>query len=69
MKNVEDGIGLKNISDLVLEEIYSIYKTKNFTKEQIEKYKMNEREIFEKYDYLSENKLNKKKQQRSLCKK
>ena len=66
MKNVEDGIGLKNISDLVLEEIYSIYKTKNFTKEQIEKYKMNEREIFEKYDYLSENKLNKKKQQRRL---
>ena len=28
MKNVQDGLGVQNISDLVLEEIYSIYKNK-----------------------------------------
>ena len=32
MKNVHDGLGVKNISDLVLNEIYGIYKTKNLTK-------------------------------------
>ena len=48
------------MSDLILEEIYGIYETKNLTKEQIKKYKMTEREIFEKYDKLSENKLNTK---------
>ena len=52
------------MSDLILEEIYGIYETKNLTKEQIKKYKMTEREIFEKYDKLSENDLNLKKQQR-----
>ena len=55
MKNEEDGLGVQNILDLVLKETYSIYKTKNLTREQIKKYKMNEREIFEKYDNLSEN--------------
>ena len=35
MKNVEDGLGVQNISDLLLQEIYDIYKTKNLTKEQI----------------------------------
>ena len=33
MKNVLDGLGVQNIFDLVLKEIYSIYKTKSFTKE------------------------------------
>ena len=61
MKNVQDGLGVQNISDLVLKEIYGIYKTKNLTKEQIKTYKMTEREIFEKYDDFSENELNKKK--------
>ena len=69
MKNVQDGLGVQNISDLVLKEIYGIYKTKNLTKEQIKTYKMTEREIFEKYDDFSENELNKKKQQISLCQK
>ena len=27
MKNVQHGLGVQNISDLVLKEIYSIYKT------------------------------------------
>ena len=55
---------VQNMSDPMLKEIYDIYKTKNLTKEQIKKYKMTEREIFEKYDKLSENDLNLKKQQR-----
>ena len=43
MENVQDGLRVQNISDLVLKEIYSIYKTKNLTKDQIKKYKMTER--------------------------
>ena len=58
MKNVEDCLDVQNTFDLVLKEIYSIYKTKKLTKEQIKKYKMSEREIFEKNDDLSENELN-----------
>ena len=61
MKNVQDGLGVKNMSDLVLKEIYGICKTKNLTKEQIRKYKMTERQIFKKYDNLSEGELSKKK--------
>ena len=60
MKNVQHGLGVQNISDLVLQEIYSIYKTKNPTKDQIKKHKMTEKEIFEKYANLSENELNAK---------
>ena len=52
--------GVKNISDLVLKEIHGILKTKNPTKEQINKYKMTEREIYEKFDNLSEEELNTK---------
>ena len=40
------------MSGPVLKQIYSIYKTKNLTKEQTKKYKMTEREIFQKYDNL-----------------
>ena len=60
MKNVQDGLGVKNMSDLVLKEIYGIYKTKNLTNKQIQKYKMTEREIFEKYDNLSKDELSTK---------
>ena len=38
-------MGVKNISDLVLKEIYSICETKNPTKEQVNEYKMTKREI------------------------
>ena len=48
------------MSDLILKEIHGIYKTKNLIKEQIKKYKMTEREIFEKYDNLTEDKLDTK---------
>ena len=60
MKDFGKGMGVKKISDLVLKEIYSIYEIKNPTKEQIRKYKMTEREIFEKYDNLSEDELSEK---------
>ena len=60
MKNVHNGLGVKNIFDLILKEIYGLYKTKNLTKKQIRKYKMTEREIFEKYDNLSEDELSEK---------
>ena len=60
MKNVHNGLGVKNISDLILKEIYGIYETKNLTKKQIRKYKMTEREIFEKYANLSEDELSEK---------
>ena len=56
IKNLQDGLGVQNIFDLVLKGIYSIYKTKNPT----EDHKMTEREIFEKYANLSENELNAK---------
>ena len=45
MKDVGSGMGVKNISDLVLKEIYGICETKNPTKEQVNEYKMTKREI------------------------
>ena len=53
-------MGVKNISDLVLNEIYGICETKKPTEEQIKNYKMTEKEIYEKFDDLSEDKLNTK---------
>ena len=60
MKNVGDGLGVKNISDLVLKEIYGIYEKKELTKEETKCYKMTEREIYEKFDNLSKDELNTK---------
>ena len=60
MKNVHDGLGLQNMPDPVLKQVYGKKKTKNLTKEQVKKYKMTDREIFEKYDNLSEEELNTK---------
>ena len=37
MNDVQDGLGVQNITDLVLKEIYGIYKTKSLRKEQIKK--------------------------------
>ena len=48
MKDAQDSLGAKNIYDLVLKQIYGIYETKNLSKEEIKKYKMTKREIFEK---------------------
>ena len=60
MKDVHEGLGLQNMSDPVLKQIYGIYGTKNLTKKQIRKYKMTEREAFKKFSDLSEDKLNTK---------
>ena len=60
MKNVGNGIGVKNISDSVLKEIYGICETKNPAKEQIKKDEITERDIFKKSDNLSEDELNTK---------
>ena len=52
MKDVKEGLGVKNKSDLVLKEIYGAYRKKNLTKEEIKYYKMTEREFFKTfYDY------------------
>ena len=60
MKDVGSGMGLKNISDLVLKEIYGIFKTKNPTEKQVNEYKMTKRQIFKKFTNLSEKELNTK---------
>ena len=60
MKDVGVGLGVKSISDLVLKEIHGICGKKELTKEETKCYKMTEREIFEKFDKLSEDKLNTK---------
>ena len=46
IKDVGNGLGVKNISDLVLKEIYGKYEKRKLTKEEIKCYKMIEREIF-----------------------
>ena len=54
MKDVGSGIDVKNISDLVLKEIYGIFETKNPSKEQVNEYKMTKREIYKKFTNLSQ---------------
>ena len=49
MKDVGNGIGVKNISDLVLKEIYGMCETKNPTKKQINEYRITKRQIYEKF--------------------
>ena len=39
MKNVHNGLGVKNISDPILKEIYGLYEIRNLTKKQIENIK------------------------------
>ena len=53
MKDVGNGLGVKNISDLVLTEIYGGYE-KKLTKEENKCHKMTEREKFGK---LSNNEI------------
>ena len=47
IKDSGEGLGVKNISDLVLKEIYHIYEKRELTKEEIKNYKKTEREIYE----------------------
>ena len=67
MKDVGSGIGLKNISDLVLKEICSICETKNPSKEQVNEYKTTKRQIYKNFTNLSQEKLNKINNKKNLC--
>ena len=60
MKDTQNVLGVQNTSDLVLKEIHGIYEIKSLTKEQIKRYKMTKREVFQKFDNLSEDELNAK---------
>ena len=60
MKDVQNCLGVTNMSDLILKELYGVYKTKNTTKEQVKEYEMTEREYYERCDNLGEKELNKK---------
>ena len=51
-------LGVKNISDLVLKEIYGICETENPTKKQVNEYKMTKREIYKKFTNLRKQELN-----------
>ena len=53
MTYVQNGLRIKNISDLVRKEIHGPLETKNPTKEQIRKYKRAEKEINKKSKYNS----------------
>ena len=59
MKNVKDGLGVKNMSDLVLKEIYGAHG-KKLIKEEIKCYKMTEREFFKAFYVFDEDSLNTK---------
>ena len=69
MKDVGSDIGVKNIFDLVLKEIYGVCETKNPSKEQVNEYKMKKRQIYKKFTNLSEKELNTKNNKRKLCQK
>ena len=45
MIDVQKGLGIQNISDLVRKDIQGIYETKDFTKKQKRKYIRTEQEI------------------------
>ena len=59
MKDVGSGMGVKNIYDLVLKEIYGICETKSLTKEGVNEYK-NDKKSYKKFTNLSKNELNTK---------
>ena len=60
MKDVGSGMDVKNLSDLVLKEIYGIYETRNPTKKQVNEYKMAKIKIYKTFTNLSEKELNTK---------
>ena len=46
MKDVGSGMGIKNISNLVLKEIFGICETKSPSREKVNEYYMTKREIY-----------------------
>ena len=69
MKDIGSGIGIKNISDLVLKEIYGICETTNPSKQQVHEHKMTKKQIYEKFTNLSQEKLNTIDNKKNLCQK
>ena len=65
MKDVGSGMSVKNISDLVLKEIYGICEAKIVSKEQLNEYKITKREIFKRFTNLSQEELNTKNNKKS----
>ena len=61
MKDVGNRIVVKSISNLVLKEICGICEIKNPSKEQVNEYKMTERQIYKNFTNLSEKKFKYKK--------
>ena len=47
VKDIGSGIGVKNISDLVLKEICGICETKNPSKEQVNEHRMTKNKFIE----------------------
>ena len=45
MNDVQNRLGIKNMSDLVRKGIFGIFETKNPTKDEVEKYKRRENEL------------------------
>ena len=45
MHDVQERLGVKNMSDLVRKEIHGIFETKNPTKDQVKKYKRRKDEL------------------------
>ena len=68
MKDDGRGMGVKNICDLVLKEIYGICETKNPAKEQVNECKTTEKKIYRKFDNLSEKELNTKNNKKTYVK-
>ena len=68
MKDVGDRLGVKSTFDLVLTEIYGIYRRKKLTKEETKCYKMTGREIFKNFDNLNEDELNTKSNKNTFVK-
>ena len=68
MKDVKEGLGVTNMSDLVLKEIYGVYKKKSLTKEEIKCYEMTEREFFRTYYGYDEDDLNTKSNKNAFVK-
>ena len=54
MIDIQNGLGLKNMSDLVRKEIHDIFNTNNPTKGQVKKYKRSLQEITKDPMYDSE---------------
>ena len=69
MKDVGSGVGIKNLSDLALKEIYGICKTNNPTRKQANEYKITKRVIYKNFTYLSKKELTTKNNKKKLCQK